>query len=259
MIVLTPELGREKLRKWRKSRLFFCSQCDLPVQLKVGDIIIPHFAHMKDATCATLFSEGESYNHLQGKQQLYGFFQKHARRVELEPFLKMLSQRPDILVTTQSGSIPIEFQCSTIPVTDIVSRSTGYRSTGMEPIWILHTPAKFSTLSVGVGIFQFSRFHESLFTHTSPEGYSLLTYNPKTERFHYYTSLMHVAGKRYIGIHRTLPTIHTSISFCAAENTIRGRNPSLCCFVFIHAKSISSIPCFIEQKRCEQSFFENML
>ena len=125
--------------------------------------------------------------------------------VELEPFLKMLSQRPDILVTTQSESIPIEFQCSTIPVTDIESRSAGYRSIGMKPIWILHTPAKFSTLPVGVGIFHFSRFHESFFTHTSPEGYLLLTYNPQTERFHYFTSLIHVAGKRYIGIHRTLP------------------------------------------------------
>ncbi len=133
------------------------------------------------------------------------FFKNMLKHVELEPFLKMLSQRPDILVTTQSESIPIEFQCSTIPVTDIESRSAGYRSIGMKPIWILHTPAKFSTFPVGVGIFHFSRFHESFFTHTSPEGYLFLTYNPQTEQFHYFTSLIHVAGKRYIGIHRTLP------------------------------------------------------
>jgi competence protein CoiA len=205
LIVLTRDLERERLRKWRKSRLFYCPQCDYPVRLKVGDITIPHFAHMKDASCATLFSEGESHHHLQGKQQLYGFFQKHAKLVDLEPFLKMVSQRPDLLVTTQTESIPIEFQCSTIPVTDIESRSAGYHSIGMKPIWILHTPAKFSTLSVGVGTFHLSRFHESFFTHTSPESYLLLTYNPQTERFHYFTSLLHVAGKRYIGIHRTLP------------------------------------------------------
>jgi len=205
LIILTPELERDRLRKWRKLRLFFCPQCNFPVQLKVGDITIPHFAHLKDSTCLTLFSEGESYSHLQGKQQLYAFFKKHAELVELEPFLKMVSQRPDILVTKQSESIPIEFQCSTIPITDIESRSDGYRSIGMKPIWILHTPAKFSELPVGVGTFHFSRFHESFLTHTSPEGYLLLTYNPKTERFHYFTSLIHVAGKRYIGIHRTLP------------------------------------------------------
>ena len=205
LIVLTPELERERLRKWRKLRLFFCPQCNFPVQLKVGDITIPHFAHLKDSACLTLFSEGESQSHLLGKQQLYAFFQKHAELVDLEPFLKLVSQRPDILVTAQSESIPIEFQCSTIPVADIESRSAGYRSIGMKPIWILQTPAKFSTLPVGVGTFHFSRFHESFLTYTSPEGYLLLTYNPQTERFHYYTSLIHVAGKRYIGIHRTLP------------------------------------------------------
>ncbi|MEK4406632.1 competence protein CoiA family protein [Sporosarcina sp. FSL K6-6792] len=205
LVVLTPELERERLRKWRKLRSFFCPQCNFPVQLKVGDIIIPHFAHLKDSTCLTLFSEGESYSHLQGKQQLYAFFQKHAELVELEPFLRMLSQRPDILITTQSESLAVEFQCSTIPITDVEARSAGYRSIDMKPIWILHTPAKFSSLPVGVGTFDFSRFHESFLTHTSPEGYFLLTYNPQTERFHYFTSLIHVAGKRYIGIHRTLP------------------------------------------------------
>jgi competence protein CoiA len=205
LIVLTPELERGRLRKWRKLRLFFCPQCNFPVQLKVGDITIPHFAHFKDSTCLTLFSEGESRSHLQGKQQLYAFFQKHAEFVELEPFLRMVSQRPDILVTTQSESIPIEFQCSTIPVTDIESRSAGYRSLKMNPLWILHTPAKFSTFPVGVGTFDFSKFHESFLTHNPPEGYLLLTYNPETERFHYYSNLIHVAGKRYIGIHRKLP------------------------------------------------------
>lgn len=159
---------------------------------------------MKDASCSTLFSEGESQEHLRGKQQLYGLLQQHVKKVELEPFLKMLSQRPDILVTTQSESIPIEFQCSTIPISAIESRSDGYRSSGMKPIWILHTPAKVIREPVGVGLFQLSKFHESFLTFTSPEGLTLLTYNPQTERFHYLTSLVCIAGKRYIGIHRTL-------------------------------------------------------
>ena len=144
LIVLTPELKREQLRKWRKLRLFFCPQCDYPVQLKVGDITIPHFAHIKDASCLTLFSEGESHNIFKENNNCMLFFKNMPKLVELEPFLKMLSQRPDLLVTTQTESIPIEFQCSTIPVTDIESRSAGYRSIGMKPIWILHTPAKFS-------------------------------------------------------------------------------------------------------------------
>ncbi len=174
------------------------------MQLKVGDIKIPHFAHEKDTACSANFAEGESKEHLQGKQQLYLFLQKRTGHVELEPFLRMLSQRPDLLVMTTSNTTPIEFQCSTIPVAEIESRSNGYRSMGMKPIWILHTPAKFSTLPQGVGVFYFSRFHESFFTHVHPEGYTILTYNPQKERFHYFSSLIHVAGKRYIGIHRSL-------------------------------------------------------
>ena len=193
------------MRQWRQSQLFYCQQCNTQVQLKVGDIIIPHFSHMKDASCSTLFSEGESQEHLRGKQQLYGFLQQYAKNVELEPFLKKLAQRPDILLTTPTESIPIEFQCSTIPIADIESRSDGYRSIGMNPIWILHTPAKFVHAPVGIGVFHLSKFHESFLTNTSPEGLTLLTYNPQTERFHYLTSLICIAGKRYIGMHRTLP------------------------------------------------------
>ena len=246
LIVLTPELERERLRKWRKLRLFFCPQCNFPVQLKVGDITIPHFAHLKDSVCTTLFSEGESHNHLQGKQQLYGFFQKYAQLVELEPFLKTVSQRPDILVTTKSESIPIEFQCSTIPVTDIESRSAGYRSIEMKPIWILHTPAKFSTLPVGVGTFYFSRFHESFLTHTSPEGYLLLTYNPQTERFRLFHQSYPCRREALYRHPSYIAFVDASIPFCTAQNPIKGRNLSLCSPLFNHALSICSIPCFIE-------------
>ena len=198
-------MKKEDLRDWRRSTQFYCPQCNVPVQLKVGDIVIPHFAHKKDEACSASFSEGESKAHLLGKQQLYAFFQKHAEDVTLEPYFKQLSQRPDLLVTTGSDYVPIEFQCSTIPISLIESRTSGYRNAGMKPIWILQTPAKFSTIPEGVGIFHFSRFHESFFTHQSPEGVVFLTYNPQTEKFHYFSSLIHIAGKRYIGIHRTLP------------------------------------------------------
>lgn len=192
---------------------FFCPQCNDSVRLKVGDIVIPHFAHKKEASCTASLSEGESKEHLKGKQQLYEFFKKRNENVILEPFFKLLSQRPDLLVTTHSGPVPIEFQCSKIPVSIIESRTAGYRSAGMEPIWILHTPANFSTLPQGVGVFHFSRFHECFFTHQSPEGQVFLTYNPKTERFHYFSSLVHISGKKFIGIHRSLPMSKQTFPF----------------------------------------------
>lgn len=203
--MLVKNHNKEQLKKWRKSQLFFCPQCEKSVQLKIGEVVIPHFAHRKNDACPLFFSEGETQEHLLGKQQLYMFLQKHIEDVELEPYFKMLAQRPDLLAWTGNKRIPIEFQCSTIPVIDIETRSAGYRSIGMDPIWILRTPAKFSTSPTGVSIIHLSKFEEYFITRSSPEGRRLLTYNPQTERFHYFSSLLHVAGNRHIGIHRTLP------------------------------------------------------
>jgi competence protein CoiA len=206
-------MKKEQLRELRVDGEFFCPQCSEAVRLKVGDIVIPHFAHKKEASCSACFSEGESEQHLRGKQQLYEFFKGNRRDVILEPFVKLLRQRPDLLVTTSTGLIPIEFQCSTIQIRLIESRTAGYRSIGMEPLWILQSPAKFYALSQGVGVFHFSHFHECFFTQKSPEGHVFLTYNPQTEQFHYFSSLMHVSGKKYIGLHRVLPISKQSFPF----------------------------------------------
>ncbi|MFC5604630.1 competence protein CoiA [Sporosarcina koreensis] len=205
LIILSSELERQELRKWRQTRKFYCPQCKGQVQLKVGDIVIPHFAHRKDATCSASFSEGESQQHLNGKRQLYQLLLNSKQEVELEPLLNRISQRPDLLVKTQEIDFPIEFQCSTIPIALLEQRTEGYRGAGMNPIWILHTPAKFTHLPEGVGIFQFSKFQEWFIVSTPPEGHVLLTFHPHNETFHYFSSLLHVAGQRYIGMHRILP------------------------------------------------------
>lgn len=204
MVTLSSQMTRALLRRWRNETTFYCPQCEEVVLLRVGDIVIPHFAHKRDVSCSATFSEGESQVHLEGKRQLYFFFQKAIKNVELEPYVHMLSQRPDLLVMNHDQKYPIEFQCSVIPISHIESRTAGYKSIGMKPIWILQTPKKLQTLPQGVGIFQFSKFEAHFFTKQSPEGFVLLTYNPLTEKFHYFSSLLYVAGKRYIGLHRTL-------------------------------------------------------
>ncbi|KXH79785.1 hypothetical protein AU377_09870 [Sporosarcina sp. HYO08] len=203
-VILSEGMKKEQLRKWRKTEQFFCPQCDQPVQLKVGEIIIPHFAHLKDDACETTFSEGETQDHLRGKQQLYSFFQQRTEQVHLEPYLTLLAQRPDLLVFDQEKRIPIEFQCSAIPILQKEERTAGYEGNGMQPIWILRTPVNLAAFAEGLGVFTFSKFQESFFTKQSPEGIVFLTYNPNTMKFHYFSSLIHISGKRYIGIHRTL-------------------------------------------------------
>jgi competence protein CoiA len=225
LIILSTELERQELRRWRQTERFYCPQCKSPVQLRVGELVIPHFAHRKDAACITSFSEGESQQHLNGKRLLYQFLTEGGKEVELEPLLNKISQRPDLLVKIGKTKFPIEFQCSTIPITHLEERTDGYRRAGMEPVWILHTPAKFNNLPEGIGIFQFSKFQEWFIVSTSLEENVLFTFNPLTQTFHYFSSLLHVAGQRYIGMHRVLPLEYQIFPFARprapAENDIR--------------------------------------
>ncbi len=203
-LIFSTELQKDQLKALRETTTFFCPQCGTAVRLKVGDIVIPHFAHATNKSCTAVFSEGESESHLLGKQQLYQFFRKTHVDVKMEPYFKKLAQRPDLLVMTDTESIPIEFQCSTIPLHQKISRTEGYESAGMKPIWILQTPEKQKARSPRVNLFSFTRFEESFFTYTFPEGNVLLTYDPHTDQFHYFSSLLHVTGKQYIGLHRIL-------------------------------------------------------
>ena len=205
LVVLTAERKRSDLREWRKTERFYCPLCGEAVHLKVGDIVIPHFAHEKRSACTQLFSEGESPQHLNGKRLLFELLSARTERVILEPVIREVSQRPDLLVTNGAIQTPIEFQCSTIPISLLQSRTAGFRSIGMNPQWILHTPKKTLHQPCGIGVFQFTKFQEWFITAIPRESRYLLTFNPQTKAFHYFSHLLHVAGQRYIGIHHILP------------------------------------------------------
>ena len=205
LVVLTAERERSALREWRRTERFYCPLCHEAVHLKVGDIVIPHFAHEKRSACTQSFSEGESPQHLNGKRLLFELLSARAEKVILEPVIQEVSQRPDLLVTNGAIQTPIEFQCSTIPLSLLQSRTEGFRSIGMDPEWILHTPKKLLHQRYGIGVFQLTKFQEWFMTTISLESRYLLTFNPQTKTFHYFSHLLHVAGQRYIGIHQSLP------------------------------------------------------
>ena len=91
---LTPSITETTLYELRQTTTFYCPQCKESLQLKIGRIKIPHFAHVKNSQCESLFSDGESLTHLLGKQQLFTFFQQYGN-VQLEPYLQQLHQRPN--------------------------------------------------------------------------------------------------------------------------------------------------------------------
>ena len=96
----------------KRSQHYFCPACKQQVQLKRGKHKIAHFAHFKHQACES-FSEGETAEHLRAKNQLYQWLLQQNLPVQMEAYLPLLKQRPDLLV----GKIAIEMQCSPLSTT----------------------------------------------------------------------------------------------------------------------------------------------
>ena len=201
-ISLTSDYSREQLLKLRKQRNFICPQCKSELQLKVGKVKIPHFAHLPDAMCHNLFSEGESETHLLGKLTLYDFFKKANKQVILEPFLTSLSQRPDLFVNDQNRLYAIEFQCSSIDSDLFMKRNSSYIQNGIQPFWVLKTPNKYGEEMSRITVVSLSKFEQQFIIKDDYNHY-LLTFHPQTKIFYYFSHLIHLKNNQFITeIHR---------------------------------------------------------
>ncbi|WP_257349138.1 competence protein CoiA [Pseudalkalibacillus decolorationis] len=139
LINLAEPWCRKDLERIRKTELFSCPTCAEKVQLKLGTKRIWHFAHFDISGCVGLH-EPESMYHLTAKRQLYNWLKEIHPFVEMEPYLKRLKQRPDLLLRKDSAIHAIEFQCSSIPDEILQKRTRTYRSHNIDPYWILgHT------------------------------------------------------------------------------------------------------------------------
>ncbi|MGO4889361.1 competence protein CoiA [Anaerobacillus sp. MEB173] len=136
-ISLAAPWEKNDLFTMRKEQNFFCTTCNGEVQLRLGEKRIWHFAHRSAHSC-DIEIEPESAYHLSGKIQLYHWAKKTNKNVQLEPYIKNIKQRPDILVETYSGKrIAIEYQCSTLSHATFSKRTNQYYRIGITPIWIL--------------------------------------------------------------------------------------------------------------------------
>lgn len=66
-----------------KEQKYYCPSCHEPVILRQGHYYMAHFAHLKQACGA--FSEGETSEHLRGKQLLATFLGRLERKLNLKP------------------------------------------------------------------------------------------------------------------------------------------------------------------------------
>lgn len=198
MITLTRDIEYDELIELKRREQFYCPQCQEPLLMRIGQVVIPHFAHQKNSNCKSMFSEGETTTHLLGKQLLYEKFQKLNLNVQLEPYLKELTQRPDLLIAINSKKFAVEFQCSTIPIPQMESRTKGYLKEKMTPIWILKTPNDKQPFNDGIQLLKFSPFKQRFITYTQ-DCTHMMTFDPESESFVYFSHLVPLGGYRFIG------------------------------------------------------------
>ena len=217
LFTLTSHLTREELSVLRNTSNFFCPQCRSPLRLKIGKIVIPHFAHIVLSDCLSSFSEKESPMHLLGKQQLAEFFQKAGCVVSVEAYLPKISQRPDLLIKKEKKSFAIEFQCSTINIEDVCRRNEGYSRAKIQSVWLPRTPPATHKGGVGIMNLKLTKFLQTFIYEDTISGGSLVTYEPSESRFVYITQLVHFGGTSFIGKVRSLPISDQTFPFARAR------------------------------------------
>lgn len=204
-LVLTRELSKGSLNQLREDHVFHCPQCHGRMWLRLGDVRIPHFAHEAGAGCRNDFSEGESPEHLAGKQILYDMFTNMGLRTGMETRIPSIGQRPDLLVEKDGRAHAIEFQCSPISRSLINERTGGFTSIGVETHWIPVTPKSWDGMGPAIRTRSLPDFLQSFFRVNGDGGKFLMTFDPLTGHFYYFVHPMHVTGNTFIGKTVVLP------------------------------------------------------
>lgn len=197
MFYLNSSHSREHLRSMRSETQFFCPACAEAVRLKVGEVMIPHFAHFSLSECAA-YSEPESPLHLRGKLQLHQWAESRGPSSELEKYLPAIRQRADLLIGDNTA---IEFQCSAIPQAEVLSRTEGYRSLGFRVHWLKGVAGTYADSIQLVRL----KTHETSFFESSNGILFCRMYSPAHEHFIYFSHLLYVSGSRWIVRVRILP------------------------------------------------------
>ena len=115
-----------------KKQAFTCPACQMPVRLKNGSIMRPHFAHVSLENC-DFYSENESDEHLGLKAALYQSLSQ-TEKVTVEAVLPDLHQVADLLV---NDNLILEVQCSRLSEKRLKQRTAAYHQAGFKVLWLL--------------------------------------------------------------------------------------------------------------------------
>ncbi len=145
--------------------------------MKLGLQKAPHFAH-KQNKCRSIDIEPESAYHLEGKRQLYVWLKTQQASPLLEPYIKKINQRPDIMAKIKRHMLAVEYQCANLAPDVFQKRTEGFKQEGIIPQWIVGNSRLKRTAP---SFYQLSAFHWQ-FINASPYR-ELICYCPETRSF----------------------------------------------------------------------------
>lgn len=192
----------DQAKHLRSIHHFYCPICSEQVILKAGEIRIPHFAHRKNSDCHSGFSEPESYEHLQGKQQLNEYFLEQGFEVSLEHYLPKLKQRPDLLISKNGLQYAVEYQCSPISRSILQKRTDGYVRAGIRPFWIVGGLPYQKNKNHH---FELAEFHFSMATRNREGPLSILSYHSLHKTVHLLSNIIPISSRKVFARLQTAP------------------------------------------------------
>ncbi|ECR7133705.1 competence protein CoiA [Listeria monocytogenes] len=172
----------------KQEERLFCKSCASPVMIKAGQIKIPHFAHEKTMKCA-FASEGESEEHLAAKKQIMAWYCYQSIPVEVESYFPEIKRQADIFV---NGKAVIEFQRSSISISEMIQRTMDYLSIGLEVHWILGQVVRKEK-----GRICLSAFQQAFIQSDKKLGYHFWHYSTEREICTLYYHLTFEKGNRF--------------------------------------------------------------
>ncbi|MDQ0174640.1 competence protein CoiA [Bacillus chungangensis] len=215
-------LGPNEMINFRNRSPFYCPQCQSKLIFKAGKKKIPHFAHQRLINCHAE-SEPESEMHLQGKKDLYVWLQTMTKTVYLEHYFTSIKQRADIFVKKDGHSYAIEYQCSSIPLRQIIKRTEGYRQKGIIPVWVLGGLPYQKQMKKTTSLYLLNEFQWSLVGIYRSRSYYLLSYKPRTKRFYCLSYLLPVTARKTFGQLHSIPLSKATFPLTVSKETKKSR------------------------------------
>jgi competence CoiA-like predicted nuclease len=130
-------------RKWKNAQYnneLICEDCGNPVELRVGDVKIPHFAHRRGFLDHDCYYETtkESEEHRKAKSLLYCYFKEKYPDASVQTTKKQPNgRRSDIYIEHGSLKLAVEFQRQGLRVADWDIRHQEYEKLGITDLWFL--------------------------------------------------------------------------------------------------------------------------